>query len=98
MGNLEDINQLGHSIAAAFVATLLGLFTGYVCWHPFSNKLKQISAEEVEVKRMVLEGTLALQEGASTIAMESRLQAFIPLSERKSLRDQYTRHKRNKQW
>ena len=47
-----------------------------------------MNAEEVEMKRMVLEGALALQEGASTIAMESRLQSFIPLSERKSLRDQ----------
>ncbi len=87
LGNLSDIDQLGHSIAAAFVATLLGIFTGYVCWHPFANKLKQLNAEEVEVKRMVLEGALALQEGASSIAIESRLQAFIPLSERKSLRD-----------
>lgn len=87
LGNLSDIDQLGHSIAAAFVATLLGIFTGYVCWHPFANKLKQINAEEVEIKRMVLEGALALQEGASSIAIESRLQAFIPLSERKSLRD-----------
>ena len=87
LGNLSDIDQLGHSIAAAFVATLLGIFTGYVCWHPFANKLKQINAEEVEMKRMVLEGALALQEGASSIAIESRLQAYIPLAERKSLRD-----------
>ena len=87
LGNLSDIDQLGHSIAAAFVATLLGIFTGYVCWHPFANKLKQINAEEVEMRRMVLEGALALQEGVSSIAMESKLQAFIPLSERKSLRD-----------
>ena len=87
LGNLSDIDQLGHSIAAAFVATLLGIFTGYVCWHPFANKLKQLSAYEVEIKKMVLEGALALQEGASSIAIESRLQAFIPLSERKSLRD-----------
>ena len=87
LGNLSDIDQLGHSIAAAFVATLLGIFTGYVCWHPFANKLKQFNAEEVEMKRMVLEGALALQEGASSIAIESRLQAFIPLSQRKSLRD-----------
>ena len=87
LGNLSDIDQLGHSIAAAFVATLLGIFTGYVCWHPFANKLKQFNAEEVEMKRMVLEGALALQEGASSIAIESRLQAFIPLSERKSMRD-----------
>ena len=87
LGNLDDINQLGHSIAAAFVATLLGIFTGYVCWHPFANKLKQLNAEEVVLKRMVLEGALALQEGASSIAMESRLQAFIPLADRKSQRD-----------
>lgn len=87
LGNLDDINQLGHSIAAAFVATLLGIFTGYVCWHPFANKLKQLNAEEVVMKRMVLEGALALQEGASSIAIESRLQAFIPTSERKSQRD-----------
>lgn len=86
LGNLSDIDKLGHSIAAAFVATLLGIFTGYVCWHPFANKLKQINAQEVEIRKMVLEGALALQEGASSIAMEARLQAFIPLSERKSLR------------
>ena len=82
LGNLSDIDQLGHSIAAAFVATLLGIFTGYVCWHPFANKLKQISAEEAEIKKMILEGAVALQSGASTVIIESRLQAFIPPSER----------------
>lgn len=88
LGNLSDIDKLGHSIAAAFIATLLGIFTGYVMWHPFANKLKQISQEEVEMRKMVLEGALALQSGASSIAIEAKLQAFIPLSERKSLRDQ----------
>lgn len=51
LGNLSDIDKLGHSIAAAFVATLLGIFTGYVCWHPFANKLKRLSAAEVEIKK-----------------------------------------------
>lgn len=88
LGNLSDIDMLGHSIAAAFVATLLGIFTGYVMWHPFATKLKQISAEEVEMKKMVLEGALALQSGASSIAIEAKLQAFIPLTERKSSRDE----------
>lgn len=87
LGNLSDIDKLGHSIAAAFVATLLGIFTGYVCWHPFANKLKRISAAEVEVKKMILEGALALQSGASSMAMESKLQSFIPVSERKPLHD-----------
>lgn len=83
LGNLSDIDKLGHSIAAAFIATLLGIFTGYVIWHPFANKLKQISKEEVEVKKMVLEGALSLQSGASSIAMEAKLQSFIPISRRK---------------
>lgn len=87
LGNLSDINMLGHSIAAAFVATLLGIFTGYVIWHPFANKLKQYSKQEVELKKMIMEGALALQSGASSIAMEARLQSFIPISQRKSLRD-----------
>ncbi len=84
LGNLSDIEKLGHSIAAAFVATLLGIFTGYVLWHPFSNKLKQISQEEVDVKKMIMEGALALQSGASSMAMEAKLQAFIPPSQRQS--------------
>lgn len=82
LGNLSDIDKLGASIAAAFVATLLGIFCGYVIWHPFSNKLKTISAEEVAVKRMILDGILALQTGASTIAMEAKMQSFIPASKR----------------
>ena len=33
---------------------------------------------------MVMEGALALQSGASSLAMEAKLQAFIPVSERKA--------------
>ena len=40
------------------------------------------------MKKMVMEGALALQSGASSIAMEAKLQAFIPPSERKSLREE----------
>lgn len=82
LGNLNDIEKLGHSIAAAFVATLFGIFTGYVLWHPFANKLKLISAQEVEVKQMVMEGVLSLQAGDSPIALQAKLIVFIPQSER----------------
>ena len=61
--------------------------SGYVCWHPFANKLKRLSAAEVEIKKMILEGALALQSGASSLAMEAKLQAFIPVSERKQRND-----------
>lgn len=86
LGNLDDIEKLGHSIAAAFVATLLGIFTGYVMWHPFATKLKLMSKEEVEVKRMMVEGILSLQAGDSPMAIESKLLVFIPQKVRELLK------------
>ncbi|MGE5701153.1 MAG: flagellar motor stator protein MotA [Clostridia bacterium] len=82
LGNLSDIEKLGHSIAAAFIATLLGIFTGYVLWHPFSNKLKRKSKQEIEVKKMMVEGLLSIQAGVSPTAIEQKLLVYIPVSER----------------
>ncbi|BBB92288.1 MAG TPA: flagellar motor stator protein MotA [Methylomusa anaerophila] len=86
LGNLDEMDKLGHAIAAAFVATLLGIFTGYVMWHPFSNKLKIQSREEIEIKRMMIEGILSLQAGDSPLAIEAKLMVFIPQAERALLK------------
>lgn len=86
LGNLDDIEKLGHSIAAAFVATLLGIFTGYVIWHPFSNKLKMMSKKEVEVRKMMVEGILSLQAGDSPTAIEAKLTVFISQTERNRIK------------
>lgn len=86
LGNLNDIEVLGHSIAAAFVATLLGIFTGYVLWNPFANKLKMMSKKEAEIKRMMIEGILSLQAGDSPLAIEAKLLVFVPQAERDALK------------
>ncbi len=86
LGNLDDIEKLGHSIAAAFIATLLGIFTGYVLWHPFSNKLKILSKNEVELKRMMMEGILSLQAGDNPVTVEAKLRVFVPQAERAKLK------------
>lgn len=86
LGNLNDIDKLGHSIAAAFIATMLGIFTGYVLWHPFANKLKLMSKVEVENKKMMIEGILSLQAGDSPTAIEAKLMVFIPQKERALLK------------
>lgn len=82
LGNLSDIEKLGHSIAAAFVATLLGIFSGYVLWHPIANKLKRISKKEMENKEMVVEGVLAIQAGYSPSVIEQMLRVYLTTSER----------------
>lgn len=85
LGNLNDIDALGHSIAAAFVATILGIFTGYVLWLPFANKLKVMSEQEVSQKRMIIEGILSLQSGDSPTAIQAKLMVFIPQSARAAM-------------
>ncbi|WP_319404301.1 flagellar motor stator protein MotA [uncultured Anaeromusa sp.] len=86
LGNLSDMEKLGPAIAAAFVATLLGIFTGYVLWHPFANKLKIMSKKEAEIRKMMVEGILSLQAGDSPTAIEAKLMVFIPANERAGLK------------
>lgn len=88
LGNLADIDALGHSISAAFIATLLGIFTGYVLWHPFANKLKRKSKQEIEIKKIMVEGLLSIQAGVSPTAIEQKLLVYIPISERAAVKEE----------
>jgi chemotaxis protein MotA len=82
LADMSDMDKLAHAIAAAFVATLLGIFTGYVLWHPISNKLKRLSKRESEIRVMMVEGLLSIQSGVSTIAINQKLSVFLTPTER----------------
>lgn len=79
---MSDLDVLGSAIASAFVATLLGIFSGYVLWHPIANKLKRLSQKEIELKLMMVEGLLSIQSGVSTIAINQKLSVFLSPQER----------------
>ncbi|RAP73359.1 flagellar motor stator protein MotA [Paenibacillus montanisoli] len=85
LADMSDMEKLAHAIAAAFVATLLGIFTGYVLWHPIANKLKRLSKREVELRLMMVEGLLSIQSGVSTIAINQKLSVFLTPTERYNL-------------
>jgi chemotaxis protein MotA len=85
LGDMTDTVALGHAISAAFVATLLGIFTGYVLWHPFANKLKQKSKIEVQYKYMIIEGILSILEGEAPRVIEQKLASYLPAGERAKL-------------
>jgi chemotaxis protein MotA len=85
LGNLNDVEKLGHSISAAFIATLLGIFSGYVMWHPLANKLKRLSKREQEFKLLTIEGLLAVYQGLSPSALEKKLTVYIAPNERKKI-------------
>ncbi|WP_442598056.1 flagellar motor stator protein MotA [Neobacillus sp. D3-1R] len=84
LGYMNDIEALGHAISAAFVATLMGIFTGYVLWHPFANKLKRKSKQEVKQKQMMIEGILSILEGEAPRVIEQKLASYLPAGERKA--------------
>ena len=77
LGNLEDVEALGHMISAAFVATLYGIFFGYVLFIPFSSMLSLKSEQEVQMMSIIVEGVLAIQAGQSPKSIEKKLYSLI---------------------
>lgn len=75
--NMEDMSVLGEAISAAFVATLLGIFTGYVLWHPFANKLKEKSEREIQIKEIMVEGILSITDGHSPRIVREKLSTYL---------------------
>jgi chemotaxis protein MotA len=88
LGNMADTIELGKAISAAFVATMLGIFTGYVLWHPFANKLRRKSKQESKVKEMMLEGILSILAGESPRVIEQKLASYLPAEERKKIMEE----------
>ncbi|MBP1938592.1 flagellar motor stator protein MotA [Paenibacillus sediminis] len=88
LADMSNMGKLAHAISAAFIATLLGIFTGYVLWHPISNKLKRLSKAEIELRLMMVEGLLSIQSGVSTIAISQKLSVFLTPSERADMNDE----------
>lgn len=82
LGNLEDTEKLGHMIAAAFVATLYGIFLGYVVCHPFASRLKRKSHEEMKNLNIILEGVLSIQAGENPKSIEMKLVGMLEPKER----------------
>ncbi|HZH62067.1 MAG TPA: flagellar motor stator protein MotA [Metabacillus sp.] len=85
LSDMSNTDELGHAISAAFVATMLGIFTGYVLWHPFANKLKRKSKQEAQVKQVMIEGVLSVLEGQAPKAIEQKLATYLPVAERNKL-------------
>ncbi|MDQ4504119.1 MotA/TolQ/ExbB proton channel family protein [Sinomonas sp. ASV322] len=76
--NLSDPGKLGPMIASAFVATLWGLLSANFIWHPFSSRIARLSELEVERMTLIMEGVLAVQEGAQPMLLADRLRAMVP--------------------
>lgn len=82
LANMGDTDALGHAISAAFIATVYGIFTGYVLWHPFANKLKQKSKKEVTTNTIIMVGLLSIARGESPTIVQEAMVAYLPEKEK----------------
>jgi chemotaxis protein MotA len=80
--NLSAPATLGPSISSAFIATLFGVASANVIYLPVANRLKALSAAEVELRTLTLEGILSVQAGDNPRVVADKLTSFVPPAER----------------
>jgi chemotaxis protein MotA len=80
-----DMNELGRSIATAFIATLYGIGLANLFWLPLGNKLKgQVKKFRLE-KQLVIVGVRSIQQGESPALVREKIEGFLEESEKKEL-------------
>ncbi|HTS47918.1 MAG TPA: flagellar motor protein [Bryobacteraceae bacterium] len=76
MKNLANIEEVGHGIAVAFVATVYGVGLANIFLLPAANKIKARIERDTELKQLKLEGVVAIVEGLNPKLIRSKLDAY----------------------
>ena len=76
MKHLEDIKEVGHGIAVAFVATVYGVGSANIFFLPAAAKLRARLREATQLKEMMLEGIVGIVEGLNPTLIRLKLDAF----------------------
>jgi chemotaxis protein MotA len=76
MKHLEDIKEVGHGIAVAFVATVYGVGSANIFFLPAGNKLRARIRQATLMKEMILEGIMGIVEGLNPTLIRMKMNAF----------------------
>jgi chemotaxis protein MotA len=77
---MDDPNAIGPSMATALITTMYGAIIANVICNPIAAKLAVKSGDEILLKKIMLEGMLAIQAGDNPRIVEEKLKAFLPPS------------------
>ena len=78
MKHLEDIKEVGHGIAVAFVATVYGVGVSNLFFLPAASKLRARAQEAMHVNEMILEGISGIVTGLNPTLIRLKLESFHP--------------------
>jgi chemotaxis protein MotA len=76
MKHLEDIKEVGHGIAVAFVATVYGVGSANILFLPMANKLRARGGSASLLKEMMLEGVIGIVEGLNPTLIRLKLTSY----------------------
>jgi chemotaxis protein MotA len=76
MKHLENIEEVGHGIAVAFVATVYGVASANLLFLPVANKIKARFHHSLEMKELMLEGVCSIVEGLNPKLIRIKLDPF----------------------
>ncbi len=84
MKNLNDIDEVGHGIAVAFVATVYGVGAANLICLPIAGKIHATRKNIAKFKDMTLMGVLLIQEGINHSIIEEELKGYLDDKTRKN--------------
>jgi len=82
LANLDDPDALGPGMAVALITTLYGSFLANLLFTPLVTKLKELSAAEMLIRELIIQGILSIQSGDNPRIVEQKLNSFIAPGER----------------
>ncbi|MFN3197559.1 MAG: motility protein A [Bradymonadia bacterium] len=86
LANMEDPASIGPAMAVAILTTLYGAVVSNLIATPIADKLMYRSAEEVDLKMLMMEGILGLKKGENPRMLEELLHTYVPPATREGLR------------
>ena len=88
LGNLDDPDSIGPTMAMALVGTLYGAAMANMICAPCAEKLAYLSHQELLGKEIILKGILGIQAGENPRVIEQKLNTYLPPSLRIDSRSQ----------
>jgi chemotaxis protein MotA len=76
MKDLANIDEVGHGIAVAFVATVYGVAFANIFLLPMAAKIKARTEEQIQMAELKLEGVIGIAEGLNPTLLRAKLEAF----------------------
>ena len=76
MKHLANIDEVGHGIAVAFVATVYGVALSNIFFLPIASKIKARAHEETERRELILEGVVSIVEGLNPKLIRTKLEIY----------------------